>query len=87
MLSPRGAIHVFPSQPHYGSNEFYMKIIDGEYLITTKVIPSTKEQSFNVEVIYQFYGLPKHSFKFSHCPTVSKNDKKQTNIDSEYCTL
>jgi hypothetical protein len=85
MLSPRGAIHVFPSQPHYGSNEFQMKIIDGEYLITTKIIPSKQKHNFNVEVLYQFYGKPKHSFKFSHCP-VSNNDKNYTNIDSEYCT-
>jgi hypothetical protein len=85
-LTPKGAIHVFPLQPHYGPNEFQMKIIDGEYLITTKVIPSTQEQNFNVEVIYQFYGLPKHSFKFSHCPSVSNNDNETTNIDSEYNT-
>jgi hypothetical protein len=83
MLTPKGAIHVF-SQPHYGSNEFQMKIIDGDYLITTKVIPSSKEHNFNVEVIYQFYGVPKHSFKFSHCP-LSNNEEKHTNIDSEYC--
>lgn len=81
--TPSGAINIFPSQKHYGPNEFEMKIFSDDYHITTKVLPLPNQQII-IEVVYHFHGMPIHSFNFKHRPSIISNLTETPNITTQY---
>jgi hypothetical protein len=81
---PTGAIHIFPEQIHYGPNSFGIVISTCGTVITTKVAQSDEGTNFTVDVLYQFNGMPSHSFKFSHCPEKNIDGVVSDNIETIY---
>jgi hypothetical protein len=79
---PNGAICIFPKQKHFGPNSFGLIIDTTNHLITIKVEQSEEVRCFTVEVLYQFIGMPTHSFKFSHCPVPQSESEVPKNIET-----